>query len=600
MDSNVDYVELVKKAQLGDEEDLSRLAEAAHGRLRSFVMRLGLGHDVAEDVLQESLLEMAKLFGELRKADRFWPWLYSIALKKTQRYYRQQGYKMTAIPSANLDERAGEDRQGGLGNLISQELKQAVVAAMEGLKPRHKAVLAMRCYDEMEYPMIAKALGCSEFGARMLFYRAKNALQKQLARNGFGKGSLLMALTVFGKMTAADGAVAAGLSVKAATTKVGVSAGLVGLAGSKAAVTTLTTAGVLTVGVMVASPGMDAKIDSVFGDRSANKIISVSAEVKKGDCQEWFYFPEGSDGPVMMQLMKVDSPAGQFQCQWLQNDYANYSRYGNTVHITNHRIWQKDLSVYQLPTDEPELRGFLSEVQGDGANESMGYVSDRNDGLLVIADTCLSKNSNRLQVLQQQNVLYEDYFRCDWPSGRVKIVDKRDSMHRRGWTHFKISGEINGREFSAVGRIPFVYDVYHEYRPWARIELDGKKIYEGYNVPQGLGRPWMGLHTIDSVRRDAARQKVRFETELIDTNKAEVTLTEQQIKLIYTIDMYTDLIEQIRFFENDKQTGILTFSYPQENEDVGADFVEPRRIYKEQLRDIHGMLWLMRIADGKL
>lgn len=90
MDSNVDYVELVKKAQLGDEENLSRLAELAQGRLRSFVTRLGLRHDVAEDILQESLLEMAKLLGKLKEADRFWHWLYSIALKKTQRYHRQQ------------------------------------------------------------------------------------------------------------------------------------------------------------------------------------------------------------------------------------------------------------------------------------------------------------------------------------------------------------------------------------------------------------------------------------------------------------------------------------------------------------------------------
>ena len=89
MDGCSDYVELVKKSQLGDEEQLNRLAELAEVRLRSFVLRLGLRHDVAEDILQESLLEMAKLLGKLREADRFWPWLYGIALRKTQRYHRQ-------------------------------------------------------------------------------------------------------------------------------------------------------------------------------------------------------------------------------------------------------------------------------------------------------------------------------------------------------------------------------------------------------------------------------------------------------------------------------------------------------------------------------
>ena len=32
---------------------------------------------------------------------------------------------------------------------------------------------------------------------------------------------------------------------------------------------------------------------------------------------------------------------------------------------------------------------------------------------------------------------------------------------------------------------------------------------------KGLSRPWMGLHTIDSVRRDAAEQRARFETQVL-------------------------------------------------------------------------------------
>ena len=131
----------------------------------------------------------------------------------------------------------------------------------------------------------------------------------------------------------------------------------------------------------------------------------------------------------------------------------------------------------------------------------MEYVSDNSNGLLVIADISPDRSINNLRVIQQDNVLYEDFFQFDRPPAQVKIVDKRNTMHRRGWTYFKIIGEINGREFSAVGQMPFVYDVYLEYRPWAKIKLDGKIIYEGYNLPDGLARPWMGLHTIYDVRR---------------------------------------------------------------------------------------------------
>ena len=91
----------------------------------------------------------------------------------------------------------GKDKRDGLAELISQELKQTVLMAMSKLKPRHRAVLTMRCYDEMEYSQIAGVMRCSEFAARMLFWRAKKALGKQLARRGLGKGALLLALTLF-------------------------------------------------------------------------------------------------------------------------------------------------------------------------------------------------------------------------------------------------------------------------------------------------------------------------------------------------------------------------------------------------------------------
>ena len=82
---------------------------------------------------------------------------------------------------------------------------------MQKLRTRHKAVLVMRCYDGMSYGDIAESMGCNEFSIRMLFVRAKRALQKELLRNGFGRGSLLAALIVFGKMTAPSKAAAAQL-----------------------------------------------------------------------------------------------------------------------------------------------------------------------------------------------------------------------------------------------------------------------------------------------------------------------------------------------------------------------------------------------------
>jgi len=69
-------------------------------------------------------------------------------------------------------------------NLVSEKLKRIIIAAMGELKPRHREILVMRCYEEMGYDVIAEELECSEFAARVLFFRARNKLHKLLAKKG--------------------------------------------------------------------------------------------------------------------------------------------------------------------------------------------------------------------------------------------------------------------------------------------------------------------------------------------------------------------------------------------------------------------------------
>lgn len=75
MDDNREYIELVKQAQLGERGSLDCLAELVRGRSYAYVYRIVLQDDLAQDIVQESMLEMFKIFGKLDRADRFWPWL---------------------------------------------------------------------------------------------------------------------------------------------------------------------------------------------------------------------------------------------------------------------------------------------------------------------------------------------------------------------------------------------------------------------------------------------------------------------------------------------------------------------------------------------
>jgi RNA polymerase sigma-70 factor, ECF subfamily len=220
MQKSGEFSELVKQSHQGDEASRDRLANLVRVRLEEYVYRLTLQEDMTQDIVQETLLTMFKVLGKLRNTDRFWPWIYKIAFThtlKAQRDHKRQRDIIREMPKT-----PHTDNPLGLTNLVHQELQQVVMQAIGNLKPRHRQVLDLRCYANLEYKDIAEVMDCSEFGTRLLFWRAKNALQKQLSRFGFKKGAFITALVVFGKMTARSEA--SGSTVTAGSLKVGAAA----------------------------------------------------------------------------------------------------------------------------------------------------------------------------------------------------------------------------------------------------------------------------------------------------------------------------------------------------------------------------------------
>jgi len=617
MINHKEHAELIRKAQLGDRECLSRLAEVARVYLREYVLRLTLQEDLTEDIVQESILEMFKVFDKLKKADRFWAWLHGIAFNKIRSHYGRQWRHKTISLSEVACEIATEDSQNALADMVNRELKQIVLRSMRELSPRHRAVLTMRCYKEMAYSEIAMLMGCSEFGAQALFYRAKKALAKKLSRHGLGKGYLLTTLVLFGKLTAATEASAANVSVTAATLKVSAAASLAAMVTSKTAIVSLTAAGTIAAGTAGITHRTD-NIDSKLQQNDTQTSLNVPQETRANRPMEqcWYFFPEGAGGPVMMRLLEFSKTGKQSYCRYLQNQYASYSNDKTTIYMNNFHMYNTDLSVRRLPTDGEDLTEFISRITG--RPDDMENVSGKGKGLLVISKRNSDHGDRIWRIDRHFNVLEEEYFQFDWPES-AKIIDNRDEMHKRGWTYFRISGRLNQEQVSGTGQIPFVYATSRRFGPWLKLQIgnsltitdsgsmacvfdrSGKAVaaYTGGSFFKGLGRPWMGLHTIDAVRRDAAEQEVWFETKKISgSNKAEVVLTNEQAKLVYTIDMETDVIEKIAFSTGSGDEGELRFSYLQDIDGLGNQFTQPNaRSNRQTQQEPPGMLWLAALAE---
>jgi RNA polymerase sigma factor (sigma-70 family) len=635
-----DTLELVRKAQLGDRDSLNRLAEAVRVRLHEYVYRLTLQEDLTQDIVQETILEMLRLFGKLRQTDRFWAWLQGIAFNKVRNHFGKQWRHKTrslsefdesTLPShgdRDCDPNARRYSEDALADAVTDELKDIVLRCIEALEPRHRAILTMRCYDQMSYSDIGKLMDCSEIGARALFYRAKKALTSRLSRHGLGKGALLMALVIFGKMTAASKAAAAEITVTASTVSVGPTAALLATATSKTGLVTLAAIALVGVGSvgdwgsMIGGSSRRVNLPSEIPDPQSALAPDHRSERPPSD--RWYYFPEGPRQAVMMRLVNFDESGKEPASMVLENQYANYhfDYRTNTVYVKNYRMWEEGLRVRRLPTDPPRLTAFLSQVEGDPvtASPAAGSTAGRfsNDrGMLIM---CRREEGNERMVRQVDrhvNVLEEEYFQFGWPQS-ARRVDERDAIHRQGHAYFRVEGQLNGMTVSGAGCLPLAYKASFMHSPWIEIRIgqslrlvdtrEGAVIYNednrivaryaGGSFFKGLARPWLGLHSIDTIRRDAAEQELRFQSRYdAQTGQATVVVQSEPAALTYRIDMTRDMLDRVELGSSrTAPAGVLTFTYSEDDGSTEAQFSEPRvGVSTTAKSNPQGMLWLFDI-----
>jgi hypothetical protein len=302
--------------------------------------------------------------------------------------------------------------------------------------------------------------------------------------------------------------------------------------------------------------------------------------------------------------------AGNGECVSMQNAIANYhyDAAARAVTIDNWRRYRKDLGATILPGDSPAVAALLAGSSGVGrAPVPIGLqLATPQRGLLVIEDS--QAGQTRAQIEQHLNLLEEEYFQSNWPASASR-VDRRDEAHRQGWTRFGITGQLNGRGVRGVGQAPFVYSAIRVHRPWLDLTIGSDRLidtaagsewigadgrverYPSGRLYEGLMRPWMGLHAIDTVRRDAAMRGIGCATRRVDDDRATVTLETDKMEIRYTISLSRDWIESITLGRGGSQ-GTLTFSYPA-NPNDGA--TEPAMVPSTYHHDQTDGWWLTQL-----
>ena len=172
----------------GDSAAISQLIERHSRRIRDYIHMMVKDNDVADDVLQETLIKVVRVIDEGRYVDngKFLSWVLRIAHNQVIDYFRSQksaktinesdaGYNM--LGTLRFAERTVED------NIISEQIEADVRRLVEHLPDEQREVVKLRYFSGLSFQEIADQTGVSINTALGRMRYALINLRKMIAEN---------------------------------------------------------------------------------------------------------------------------------------------------------------------------------------------------------------------------------------------------------------------------------------------------------------------------------------------------------------------------------------------------------------------------------
>jgi RNA polymerase sigma-70 factor (ECF subfamily) len=177
---------LLAAARGGDARALETLLERHEGQVYRFGMKMCGDPDDAKDVLQETLLAMARGVRDFRGASSISTWLYTIARSYCIKKRRRS--KFAPAEERSLDTDVGveaddlaDTRASADEALVGKEVERALEQAIDSLEPMYREVLLLRDVEGLTAPEVAEVLGVTPQAVKSRLHRARLAVRERVA-----------------------------------------------------------------------------------------------------------------------------------------------------------------------------------------------------------------------------------------------------------------------------------------------------------------------------------------------------------------------------------------------------------------------------------
>jgi RNA polymerase sigma-70 factor (ECF subfamily) len=178
--------ELVAAARDGDKGALEELLERHEGRVYRFGMTMCRDPEDAKDVLQDTLLAMARGVRDFRGASSISTWLYTVARSFCIKKRRRGKFDPERVHSLDTDAapeaaRLADPAMAPDDALAGKQVEQALERAIGSLDPMYREVLVLRDVEGLTAPEVAEVLGVSVQAVKSRLHRARLSVREKVA-----------------------------------------------------------------------------------------------------------------------------------------------------------------------------------------------------------------------------------------------------------------------------------------------------------------------------------------------------------------------------------------------------------------------------------
>ncbi|MBT6433488.1 MAG: sigma-70 family RNA polymerase sigma factor [Deltaproteobacteria bacterium] len=192
-DTQNDTTELLEKARGGDSEALEALLRAVQPQLYRFSLKMCRHEEDAEDVLQDSMLSLARSFRDFRGASSLSTWLYSITRSFCIKKRRKS--KFAPKHEESLDSLASKDQENIQSQLHgpdkqaeSAELWRQIRNGIGKIEPAYREILVLRDIEGLSAKEVAEIVGLTVPAVKSRLHRARSQLREQLTMAAYEPG----------------------------------------------------------------------------------------------------------------------------------------------------------------------------------------------------------------------------------------------------------------------------------------------------------------------------------------------------------------------------------------------------------------------------